>query len=239
MTYTNKKYNTDLLRISHYKQHPQMIPFVGKDWDKTRKILVIGESHYLDDNDDETTKRGNRNIWENWYKISSKKLTDTQLSWTSTALLINEAIETNHFYPGWGIWKNIKDAIIESGFNPNAENTSKALCYIAYMNFFQRPALKSGESITSDENDIKIANNTLSNVVDIIKANYIFFVSSKAWESFNKELFNDKEIGHSCHPTSKWWNMESKKYTKPKGREKITGKESFKYFIKNNIIFNK
>ncbi|WP_059369541.1 hypothetical protein [Treponema endosymbiont of Eucomonympha sp.] len=231
MTYKNKKYDKDLRNILHYKQHPQMIPFVGRDWDKMGKMLVVGESHYL--NDDE--KRENRNTWKNWYNITKKELTNDQSVWTSTACMINADIKGNFFPNGHRIWKNVRDAIVETGFNPNGENPSEALYSIAFMNFFQRPALESGESITYDENDIRTANSTLNGVVNAIGANYIFFVSSTAWDNFDKELFKDKIIGHSCHPTSHWWNRESEQYTKAKSREKITGKESFKYFIKKNI----
>jgi len=224
--------------IAHYKKHPQMIPFIGEYWGKTGKLLVVGESHYLNDNDEKSSKIENKKIWKNWYNITSKELTPDQLRWTSTAPMIDEAIRDDYYYPGWGVWRYTKDAILETGFNPDKSNTSKILCFIAYMNFFQRPALKSGESIVFNNEDINIANETLNNVVDIVKAEYLFFVSSTAWKNFDKGLLKDKIIGHSCHPTCRWWNMESKTYTKPKTKEKITGKESFKYFIKTNKIFD-
>lgn len=213
-----------------------MIPFIGKSWGKTGRMLVIGESHFLNDNDEKALRRENKKIWENWYNITSEKLTCEQKWVTSTAPLIDKMI-AGEYYSSWGIWKNIKDAILETGFNPDPKNTSKILCSIAFMNFFQRPALKSGESILFSCEDVKIANKTLKEVVETIKADYIFFVSSKAWGNFDEELFNEKVIGHSCHPTCKWWNMESKKYTKPDRKDRITGKESLKYFVSKNKIF--
>jgi hypothetical protein len=176
-----------------------MRPFIGKLWGRAGKILLIGESHYLNDDDEKASKKENKKIWENWY--------------------------------------NIRDAILETGFNPDANNTSKILCSIAFMNFFQRPAFESGESISYNNEDVKIANETLNGVVDIIKADYLFFLSSKAWKSFDKELLKEKVVGHSCHPTCQWWNMESKTYTKPNRKERITGKESFQYFVRKNKIF--
>jgi hypothetical protein len=138
MTCGNKKYDKDLLNILHYKQHPQMIPFVGRDWDKMGKMLVVGESYYLNDDDEETTKRENKNTWKNWYNITSTELTNNQSVWTSTALMINEDIKENFFPSGRIIWENVKDAIVETGFNPNSENDSEALCSIAFMNFFSK-----------------------------------------------------------------------------------------------------
>jgi len=240
----SQRFDKKLKEINHYKIHPQMIPFIGSYWGKAGKMLVVGESNYLDNYDKEAKKRDNKdnkNIQKNWYNITSKELTRNQFRWTSTALAINEAITDDYFYPGWGIWRSVKDVIVETGFNPDKTNTSKVLCYLAYMNFFQRPALKSGESIDYDEEDASIANDVLNKVVKIIGVDYIFFVSSMAWDNFYQELLDelskDKKIGHSCHPTCQWWNRESQKYTKPKGQKTITGKESFKYFIKTNKIF--
>jgi hypothetical protein len=245
MEQINKKYNEKLLKIAHYKKHPQMIPFVGKSWGKVGKMLVIGESHFLNDNDKNTSREENKKIWENWYKITSKILTKEQKWVTSTAPLIDKMIYKmipGEYYSSWGIWRNIRDTILETGFNPDPNNSSKILCYTAFMNFFQRPALESGKSILSSDKDKEVANETLKGVVDIIKADYLFFVSSKAWENIDKELLkelliNNVEVGHSCHPTCKWWNRKSKKYTKPNRKDKITGKESFKYFISKNKIF--
>ena len=237
MKYINEKYYEKLLVIEHYKKHPQMRPFIGKSWGRTGKMLVIGESHYLNDYDEKTSRRGNKITWKNWYKMNKEELTQDQERWTSTALQINEAITKNKYEPAWGIWKNVKDAILETGYNPYPKNTSKILCYIAFMNFFQRPALDSGESIIYSNEDIKIANETLYNVANIIKADYLFFVSSKAWENYENELLTEIIVGHSCHPNCKWWNMETKKYTKSNRKKRITGKESFKYFVKKNGIY--
>jgi len=238
MKNATERFNKKFLEIEHFKKHSQIMPFVGKSWGKTGKLLVIGESHYLDDNDENASKRKNKWIWKNWYDITSEDLTETQLGWTSTAKMINEAITKDEYHLGWGIWRNIKNAILKTGFNPDANNTSKILRFIAFMNFFQRPALETGETISHDEKDIRIANETLNEVVGIIKPDYLFFVSSKAWEEFDNEvLLNEKVIGHSCHPTSPWWNIESAKYTKPNRKEKIKGEESFQYFVKKNKIF--
>jgi hypothetical protein len=71
-------------------------------------------------------------------------------------------------------------------------------------------------------------------VLAIIKPNFIFFISTNAWKNYDRNLFDKKCTGHSCHPTMPW-NKKSADYTKPNGVNEITGKESFEYFIKKNV----
>lgn len=33
--------------ISHLTNYPEMLPFVGLNWMQSKKILLIGESHWL------------------------------------------------------------------------------------------------------------------------------------------------------------------------------------------------
>ena len=47
-----KDYDNELSRVLHYAFHPEMIPFVGKHYPDAR-ILLVGESHYLDLSDQE------------------------------------------------------------------------------------------------------------------------------------------------------------------------------------------
>ena len=225
----HKRYYEKLRIITHYQKHPQMRPFVGKKYGVKKKLLIIAESHFLDD---DTTKKS---TIKNWYNLTNKELKEDQISWTNTAKVIDHNIWANRYTDAHIIYKFIRNAISESCFNKLSDNQ---LLYISYMNFFQRPAEKTGESIIYTEKDIEIANNTLKKVLKIINAEYIFFISSKAWDNFDKHLFDPRKTGHSCHPTCKWWNMETKKYTKPNSKEKITGKNSFIYFLRYNKIFN-
>ena len=43
------KFDEDLDVIDHYQVYPEMKPWVGHEYDFSEaKILIIGESHYLD-----------------------------------------------------------------------------------------------------------------------------------------------------------------------------------------------
>jgi hypothetical protein len=63
----NEQYDEQLLKIGHYKNHPQMLPFIGRNWgNEMKKVLLIGESH--------VTKDG-RNNSKDWYDLKKRDLT--------------------------------------------------------------------------------------------------------------------------------------------------------------------
>jgi hypothetical protein len=233
------KYDKKLIEdIPHYKINPHMIPFVGKYWGLHGKLLIIAESHYLP----EPTKEL---IRADYYMTGILKYVfdrDILQKWTTTSDILNDRIK---YFDGYykenklkhrslNIFRLIHEAIIESGFKP--ANRNNVLSYIAFMNFFQRPANFSEGSINARGIDICIANETLSEVIRIINPEYLFFLSDKAWIFFDERIFIKDRIGHSCHPLQKLWNVKGGEYTRP-DEEIITGKDSFKYFIKKNGIF--
>ncbi|GBU29008.1 hypothetical protein R84B8_02570 [Treponema sp. R8-4-B8] len=132
-----EEFNQELDAFDHYVHHYQMKPFIGKYWNKTKKLLVIGESHYPPKNTDVK-------LIEDWYEIyiddeiaeaEDKKLANELYSHTDTASCINcmkEELKPRQPY------SNIDKAIRKTGFNP----TESVFCYIAYSNFYQRPADK-------------------------------------------------------------------------------------------------
>jgi hypothetical protein len=218
-------YKSKLENVAHFMKHPQMMPFIGKYWGNYSKLLIVAESHYLDRN------KQNSELIKNWYEITSDALDHNQKEWTFTSKLFNEVKDRHYPKKGHTIFRNIEQAILDSGFKPN--DTCNMFRYVSYMNFFQRPAEKTGGSINVSEEDVKIANDTLQDVVKIIQPDYIFFLSKKAWDSFEKSSFEKEKRGHSCHPTSAHWNIESTKY----GNR--TGKGAFIHFIQKNKIFEK
>ena len=51
----NKKYDAKFKEVPFYEIHPEYIPFVGNEYD-TYRILLIGESHYIEQKNDENPK---------------------------------------------------------------------------------------------------------------------------------------------------------------------------------------
>jgi len=231
------KYNKNLLEIDHFTKHPQMIPFVGKYWGQYSKLLVLGESHYMPEDFP-------KDMIEEWYELSPIDFINEGLEediiWTNTAEIIDstwyERENRGHY-----IYRSIDYAIFDSGFKPEYQTGENSFCYISFMNFFQRPALKTGGSIRPNKDDIEIANETLTEVIKIIKPDYLFFASRKARDCFKKEWFKELlkngKIGFGCHPAAiKDWNTPSAKYSDD-GKTPLSGKQAFINFLQKNLIF--
>jgi hypothetical protein len=200
-----------------------MRPFIGEKWEKINKILLIGESHSLEGFADEKTITG-------WYIKKDEDLTKDQEYNTATGELIRDGLKSGNFHKN-RIYSNINDVI-------KSVNNEIDLKYFSFMNFYQRPAIKEYDVFNKKDNSV--ANKTVNEVVKILKPDYIFFLSSVAWERFNIEydneilmnIFDNKKIGHSCHPANSWWNRESGENEIVIGnKEKNTGKMTFKKFI--------
>jgi len=235
-----EKYNSKLLEIEHYKKHRQMLPFVGKHYGECKKLLIIGESHYLEGAGKEEK---NKKIIEEWYckSIDDLKINDEEVyNFTNTA----QVVELYHnVYKGvHRMWGNIRKAICDTDFRP--DGNEHILSFIAFMNFFQRPSQKNGESIDHDEKDRSIANETLAEVIKVLDPNCLFFVSKETWKNGydkNENIFNQDCVGYSAHPTSRkhWWGKNCKNYINYESKEEMAtnGKGSFISFIKCNKIF--
>jgi len=196
-----KKYNKELLEIDHFTKHPQMIPFVGKYWGQYKKLLILGESHCMPDD--------------------FPKDTIEDVGWTNTVEIIDKTWYEDKEHV---IFKNIDHAIIDSGFCPGYIFGENSFCFISFMNFFQRPALNAGEAILPNKDDIEIANETLIEVVNILKPDYLFFASRKARDCLKEEWFKDL--------------LENGKvgFSSDDGRTLSTGKQAFINFLQKNHI---
>lgn len=75
-------FDSQFQSIPFYKHHPYMIPFVGEDYDspKHKKLLLIGESHYLPKG---STVHYDANAWYNRTPSLSKDEED----YCNTAIL--------------------------------------------------------------------------------------------------------------------------------------------------------
>jgi len=221
---TETEFDGKLKECEIYQKHPQLLPFIGKNYGngKFNKLLIIGESHYISNTYLAGENKGNdrkkeelKYIFENWYEISNSDLNNEEcndIGWTTTRKTITGSEARFN--------KRVRSAL---------NNLSEDLfSCISFMNFFQRPAsLKT--SINSDEKDIKIANETLQFVCDIIRPDCLLFLSKKSKDNFvgKSENFPDKEkIAVVYHPTAWRW----------KKNHPVYGKQVFIDFIKNNVI---
>ena len=226
------QFDNELLKIDHYKIHPEMLPYIGVNYSQT-EILLVGESHYLGDNEptkDESSKyqkilcnaQKKKEICEKWY----------QEEWNN---IIDDDIETiknsaNYYYTRRVIIDTFIDGkVIGSGqifYNPLkaiwGETTSKEnINKFSFMNYFQRPEFNGGDTIKNEEKDNEVASKTLFAVIGIIKPKMVIFLSSKAYKAFKRtQLFKSVDekiiIDYVSHPGCLWWNRDEGKYGKNK-----------------------
>jgi len=198
----NKSYDEDFLKIDHYQLYRELLPYVGLKYNvQKNRILIIGESHYVTSKikkqvDDLFYKE--REILQNFYENTENYICDLDTR--------KEATKPKRHT----IHNNIEKALKLNGLNYDD---------ISFYNFFQKPAI-SKQSIKPTDKDIIEANSTFKNICNIIKPNFVIFVSAKSFDFLkNKEHYSFK-IHKTCHPTCKWWYKPCK-YGKNGGRGKF------------------
>jgi len=245
------KFDEELLDIGidgdepgFYSYFPQMLPWIGCEYESSRfkRLLIIGESHYLPDDADEDLL--DPDIWYNqdhkdYYSVGEEIEQNTNTRtfvslghWSSRAHSIYREPE-----------RLIKNLITRNSKQTENE-TGNALRYVAYYNYFLRPA-KKGQSIkqilippnNAEEMgvDEKYADDTFRELVGIIKPDFVYFLSKFAYDTYmknNKTVYNFKS-DYSPHPCCAWWNRKHINY-----HEKIlSGKEKMIEFLVSNRVF--
>ena len=211
-----------------YEFHPELAPFIGKLYYKAPlKVLFLGESHYL-------PAVYNHKVGQEWYERSTTSygFSAEALAWLNTAAIIrHDVIESSYKNPAHSIYRNIGKVygeVFAKGDYP------QALEYIAFGNYFLRPAEVCGESIIINSWDEEVRSfQQLAALEKQLQPALIVFVSKKAYESFVRVaqaqgatalLSQAKSVPH---PNSAWWNRAIAQY---EGR---TGKEELKNILHN------
>jgi len=212
MTY-NTTYDAQFACVSHYRHYPLLYPWVGREFDsQSPRILVLGESHYL--------KR--ESVFHHdaaaWY--AGVKIPDTQeRDWIFTRQLISRGIANRWRQKSKLIYSNIERALGEAGLRGDEENSP--FHRIAYMNYFQRPAQVTGDSIVVSDLDRIHSGAVLTSVLDILKPRIVIFCSALAWKAAQEPRKNRPEIRFvkTTHPATRWWHTRMKKYQGQSGKE--------------------
>jgi hypothetical protein len=243
MDYT-KIYDESLLEIGgdeqpdgsctdgYYTHFKQMLPWIGVDYGNGtfKKIILIGESHYLPKNVSEELFNPN-----NWYHENHKEWYedgDDEEQMTNTRQFLSGYIKPHRMY---NYPHNVlREVIMERSPELVCENLYR---YIAYYNYFLRPARNKGsiQKIIKLK-DLNIASDTLIELAAILKPDYVFFLSKFAWESFISKRTNESLpfiVGYSDHPSRRWNIANNYNGTW------MTSKESFKQFLLKNGVFEK
>ncbi|MBA6287471.1 hypothetical protein [Colwellia sp. MB3u-4] len=220
-------FTKELSSIDHYQKYPNLIPWIGDGFnDAKHKLLILGESHYLDEG---SHYHHNPQEWYAGIDVSAFE----DLGWMKTANIIRNGINNGWKQKSKLIYKNLSKALIESKVEEfDIEQPFQKLCY---LNYFQRPAEKTGKSIKVSDLDSKRSSSVVNEVIAIVKPHIVVFSSTLAWNHAKKSgLISElKEGGIKCervpHAGMPWWNRVSKKY------DNKTGKYYFIDFIKDAV----
>ena len=205
-----------------YNLHPELAPFVGKHYTKAPlKVLFQGESHYL-------PADYNHKVGQEWYERSTASygFTKEALAWLNTAAIIrHDVIESSYKNPAHNLYRNIGGvygAVFDKGDYP------QALEYIAFSNYFLRPAEVSGESIVvAGEAEELRSFEQLCALESQYRPDLIVFVSKKAHESFlwiaQKQQASSllSKVRSIPHPNTAWWNRPMSQYEGRTGKEQL------------------
>lgn len=184
---------TELDKIDHYQNFPIMKPFIGENYfNAKKKILVIAESHFFD-------KKSNINTGATqWYSSSLKDLHESKFDNINTRKIVE-----NSTHP---VFKQLENVLSRS----MDKYKNRALNNIAYMNAFQRPANNTGQSIKelASSKDFEIGKETVTKVIEILRPDFVIFISKYAWEKIGKQLhkFENTKYDFVNHPASWYWH---------------------------------
>jgi hypothetical protein len=221
----NLEFDKKLHGIKHYSTHPEMLPYVGDNYNKS-KLLIISESHYAPKSFKEECRP------EDWYHNRTIELYKKMEGNTGTRNVINNYITGK----GHRLFSNIEAALKRTDRNLALEN-------IAWYNFYQRPAKHKKEFNNPAQEDIAVSLDVFEGVLEILDPNLVIFVSKNAFGCLQKGPGKKKDrewseemrahqykqfknpIVVTTHPNSSWWNRKH-------GKNKETGRVRFERIIK-------
>ncbi|GHA68671.1 hypothetical protein [Pontibacter akesuensis] len=213
--------------IPHIANYPELLPFVGKNWETSKRILFLGESHYLPY--DKLKAYSSFDYFQNWYEGNSFGLGDIYRKYIYTRNNVFIAENGTHEKP-LSIYFNLKTALLEL---PEVSINQEVFSNFSFYNYYQKPAYIKGEkhenrSIQPDLIDDKVAYETLLRVTALTNPKVIIFVSRKAYKSFmqmystrNESILKNIKIDSVPHAGRQWWYKKSRSYGDRTGKQKF------------------
>lgn len=191
--YSNS-FEEQLIQVPHYKKYPQMMPWVGSQYGKEhKKILIIGESHYLPEG---STIQKNPELWYN-STINDLGLSpvdeESEVDYTETAGIVSTGMN-NWNDGGHRFYRYIHHAMRDSGITLDSGPNDNLFRYFAFYNFFQRPAEISGGSLKRTNLDDKVSYEVFEDLIRILDPDAIFVVSIKAWDALMNKYWETSEL---------------------------------------------
>lgn len=228
-----ENYYFQLGQIDFFKIHPNLIPFVGEDYDDF-KILQIGESHYLNQRWDDMKVHVD-DFLVDWWKEPCNRLLADSVGWVDTRGVLDNFI--NGKSGSYTIFSNVLRSfchIVLSEKEPHIVGAAKKKYnYFAFMNFFQMPSLIEGvkfwDSLDVAHNvnagqlwDICVerSSQVLDAVVEILDPTMIVFTSISAGEAYAGKYKDDLRVIYTSHPQAPFsWNKGLARFQGKTGQE--------------------
>lgn len=203
--------------------YPEMLPFVGKNWLTSKKILLLGESHYMD-YDKLSRDYPEHDYLNDWYQGSSAVWKD---DWLKSYLQTRHNIlclENPSRKVGKPLlmYSNIRKSLRQiSPFN----ESESVFTDFAYYNYFQKPASERGpRSVQPNSQDSQMAHKTFLKVLEVIEPKQVIFASIKAYNLFRQKHGKSElpcPVDFVPHAGRPWWHRKSWRYGNLKGKEKF------------------
>lgn len=219
--------------IHHYRIHPEYLPFIGKDYEKYR-ILIVGESHYINQSAHSSTVT--LKDFDLWWDEPCPKVSNGSEGWYNTRQVV-ENYKSGDKGGKYGIFtntiKSFSKVVLGEEIHRITLDKKQLIDCFAFMNFFQMPALYSkmkywnslvksakllGDTSLAYEvwnKSAAASSEVLNKVIDIIKPRLVVFVSVSAGKAY-KDLIAAKpavgtDIVYTSHPSSPFsWNKPLK-----------------------------
>lgn len=230
----NANYDKEFKSIHHFQLHPELMPYVGDNFNDTR-ILLIGNSFCLPVSKF-STELGNTNknaveeIFRNWYVDSAPKGINTT-SWKNVIEFFNICKVISAF-----LNEDMSNEIILQAHNlftwiARLLGTRYNKPYgffkdFAFFNYYQRPELKERVSESQEFTDIcnigisedEFAFETAKNVIKILNPSLTLVVTKQVCDSFNNHYKNLPNNIKLVADTQNLWINDKKFFAAISGR---------------------
>lgn len=243
------QFDRALLQIPHYRNHPEMLPFVGRGYaNQPARVLLVGESHYV--SNEERKNAAPRDVIADfetldWYEsplcfADPDNVFCTDFGNYTTRHILNRFVTEPNF-GGGGLLMFSNPLRAYYCTDEASEKPLKQLIHnFAFLNYYQRPAFAFGRTINGAPGewsaelaarDNAVAAETLDAVIRAIKPDAVIMLSRKAYRAYTSAngafCCNGRQNAPSLddlpHPTSAWWNRLTKRGT--------CGRESFRAIL--------
>lgn len=211
-------YDRQFATITHFQRYPELYPWVGQEFQaRPNKILVLGESHYLNP----------RSTYHHdaaaWYAGVDIRAADDK-TWIMTRNIIANGLASRWKEKSKLIYRNIESAAHEAGVRSSSLDES-SFHSLAFMNYFQRPAQVSKQSIVVTELDRQHSAAVVNAVLRVLTPRLVIFCSVQAWKAARNAGVLDQaahphvKFEFTPHPATRWWHTKMRKYDDNSGKQ--------------------